>query len=226
MRTQVPVAIAFTVGSLMLIQFFVPHQVSGTFEETMALWARIIGAFALVVGIGSLVHTHVMKLRRKAEGWPYSIIVLASLLLMAGVGVKQGMEGESFKWLFEYVFAPLGATVFSLLAFFIASAAYRTFRARSAEAAFLLAAAMIMMIGRVPLGVELSRWVLDVTHLRDVLTAIGFSPEADLATATEWILSVLNTAMKRAVMFGAALAAVAQALRIILGIERPYMSGT
>ncbi len=226
MRTQVPVIIAFTIGTLMLVQFFVPHHISESFEETVTLWARIIGAFALVVGIGSLVQVQVERLRRRSEGWVYSVVALLSLALMALAGIIQGQDGPLFQWLFLNVQVPLGATVFSLLAFFIASAAYRAFRARSPEAALLLVAAVVVMLGRVPLGVELSRWFLHVTHVQDFLATVGISPDSDLSSATEWILRVPNLAMKRAIMFGAAIAAVAQSLRIILGIERPYMSGT
>ena len=63
-------------------------------------------------------------------------------------------KGTLFKWIFEFMFTPLSATMFALLAFFVASASYRAFRIRNFEATLLLISGMIIMIGRVPLEVQ------------------------------------------------------------------------
>ena len=60
--------------------------------------------------------------------------------------------GSYIKWLYEYIYTPLSATMFALLAFFVASASYRAFRIRNFEATLLLVAGVLLMLGRVPLG--------------------------------------------------------------------------
>ncbi len=107
-------------------------------------------------------------------------------------------------WLYDYIFVPMQATMFSLLAFYIASAAYRAFRARTVEATVLLATAIVLMIGRVPLGEAL--W-------------------SKFPQLTDWILSTPSMAAQRGVMMGIGLGMIATSLRIIFGIERTYMGG-
>jgi len=120
-------------------------------------------------------------------------------------------EGSLFDWVFQNMFVPLDATMFSLLAFFIASAAFRAFRARSFEATALLIAGCIVMIGRVPLGEQL-----------------GFSiggTDISFASVASWILNNPNAAAQRGILLGVLLSMVAISLRIMFGIERTYMGG-
>jgi hypothetical protein len=97
-----------------------------------------------------------------------------------------------------------------LLAFFIASAAFRAFRIRTLEAGLLAAAALIVMLGRVPLTESL----------------LGFLPEGfRLSTLQEWIMNNPQNSAKRAILIGAAMGVMATGLRVILGIERSYLGG-
>jgi len=186
-------------------QFFVPHKTGEEIYDALLTWARIIGAFALVLGVGSLFRRHLETLRRRRRDWVYSAVTLVSFFAMAIVGLIWGKEeGTPFDWLFNNVQLPLDATMFALLAFFVASAAYRSFRARSPEATLLLLSALVVMLGRVP---------------------IGESIHASLPVATEWIMSVPTVAAKRGILLGVALGAIATSFRIILGIERSHLGG-
>lgn len=203
MRLQIPLAITFFVGMFMLLQFFVPHKLGYDVYEALLSWARIIGAFALVLGVGSLFQRHLERIRRRRQDWGYSVVTLISFAVMVVVGIAWGKDkGTPFHWLFMNVQVPLDATMFSMLAFFVASAAYRSFRARSTEATLLMLAAVVVMLGRVPVGEQISK---------------------HLPAATEWIMSVPTVAAKRGIIFGVALGAIATSFRIIFGIERGYL---
>ncbi len=75
-------------------------------------------------------------------------------------GAHVQTDGSLFQWMFKYVFSPLSATMFALLAFFVASASFRAFRARNFEASLLLVAGIIIMLGRVPIGSLISSWTI------------------------------------------------------------------
>jgi len=113
-------------------------------------------------------------------------------------------------WVFKYMYSPLQATMFSLLAFFIASAAFRAFRMRTVEAGVLLTAGVLVMFGRVPLGQF--DWGITETYF-------GFD------TIMNWIMNVPMTAAMRGILMGAAMGVIVMGLKVILGIERSYMGG-
>ena len=75
-------------------------------------------------------------------------------------GAHVQTDGSLFQWMFKYIFSPLSATMFALLAFFVASASFRAFRARNFEASLLLVAGIIIMLGRVPVGSLISSWTI------------------------------------------------------------------
>jgi len=112
-------------------------------------------------------------------------------------------------WMFQYMKVPMEATIGSFLAFFICSAAFRAFRARSLDATIMLVAALLIMIGRVSYGDLISRWISE-TWL--------FFPEI-----TKWLMNVPATAARRAIFLGIAISVIATSIRIIFGIERSWL---
>jgi len=113
-------------------------------------------------------------------------VTLSSLAAITVLGIWKGVgEGTPVGAIYDTVNSPLASTMFALLAFVIASAAFRAFRARSVEATLLLITAIVMMIGRVSIGPIIS------PHLPGI---------------TEWLLDVPNLAAKRAIALGVGLA--------------------
>jgi hypothetical protein len=202
----------------MLVQFFIPHPTFVTIKVEVLNWARVIGVFAVVIGVGTLVRLHYNRLARRSSGWIYSIIVFIGLVVTALAGIIGGTRGTWFVWIYDNINVPLDATMFSLLAFFMASAAYRAFRARTLDATLLLAAAIIVMFGRVPIGDFLWQHIAPGS----VVARVPFLPE----NLVEWIMSSPNMAARRGIMIGAALGAISTALKIILGVERSYFGGS
>ena len=198
-----PIVVTFLTGATLIAIFFIPNRAAQQTQSVILEWADIVYAFALLLGSISLWISHQKKLQQRAEGWPYSAVTLTALALVTVLGVTQGVGGETIVGkIYDSVNAPLASTMFSLLAFFIASAAFRAFRARNIEATLLLLTAIVMMVGRVSIGEFIWK---------------GFPP------LTEWLLDVPNLAAKRAVAIGVGLGAISTALKIILGIDRSYL---
>jgi hypothetical protein len=224
MKRRIPLAIVFIFGVLGAIPFLIPHRIiQNADNEFRSSILRIIVAFSLVLGVGSIIRHHFQKIRRKKENWQYSYITLIALVVSAIIGLFGGIDAQGMlptqftvpltqyvfrfdiQTLYSNIMIPLAATMFSLLAFFMTSAAYRAFRARNVEATILLFAAFVVMLAAVPL----------VSSLFPKLSAFS-----------EWILTVPNTAAKRGLLFGIALGSMATSLKIILGIERGWLGGT
>jgi hypothetical protein len=222
MRREIPLAITFIVGMFMLVDFFVPHEAVSAVGEEMKQWGTIVIAASILLGIGNLIRVHSKKIARRQTGWGFSVVCLSIMTLMLWFGLWPGEklgpnplvgsigQGTYFNWMYLNMDVPLQGTMFSLLAFFIASAAYRAFRLRSPEASLLLIAAIIVMLGRVPLGQLLTK---------------NLPEKATLPWLTETIMTYPNMAAFRGVLIGAALGVMATGLRIILGIERSYLGG-
>lgn len=196
---------ASAAGGFMVVQYFVSAAWMDATYRSILAWMQIIFACALIVGINAVLKNHIVKLQRRPKDRPYSLVLLLAVVVMSILGFSGGIDqGSSFLWAFNHLQAPMQATVFSLLAFYVTSAAFRGFRARSVESTILIVAGLIVLIGRVPLG------ELITPHLP--------------ATA-DWIVNVPALAAKRAILIGIGLGMVATALKVISGVERTYLGG-
>jgi hypothetical protein len=117
-------------------------------------------------------------------------------------------NGSSFMEIYRYIFTPLSSTMFALLAFFVASASYRAFRARNKEATLLLISGFLVMLGAVPIG--------------EILSIPGVFSVAEVS---DFIMNVPVMSVQSGIMIGVALGVISTSLRLILGIERSHLGG-
>ncbi|MFH1144706.1 MAG: hypothetical protein V1774_09210 [Candidatus Eisenbacteria bacterium] len=200
MKKTGPVVFGFLIGMLMLIQHFTPNPWIAARYNNVLDWKQVVFGITLILGVISLFVYHWKKIARRDSGWRYSLITLGGLFLMIASAAIFSPRRGPYPWMFQHIQAPMQATMFALLAFYVASASYRAFRARNFHAALLLTAGVIVMLGRVPLG--------EMIHLDFV---------------SNLILEYPNLAAKRGVMIGVGLGMTATAIKIITGIERTYL---
>ena len=220
MRRQVPLFITFFVGALLIFSVFIPPMEN--LGENFTLFFDIIAVFAFFLGGGNLVRVHVTKLRRRKADWWFSIVTLIGFFCMliiglfkigndGGIDAQVTAEGSWFQEVFNYILNPLQSTMYALLAFFVASASYRAFRAKNNEATILLIAAFIILLGRTPFGTMLTAWIPESFSVLQI---------PNLAV---WLMNSPNLAGQRAIIIGIGLGVVSMSLRLILGIERTYL---
>jgi hypothetical protein len=203
-----PILFAAVAGLFMAAQFFIPHPAMLRVYNLALDWKQIVFGCTLMLGVVSLVRFHWRKVARRAPGAFYSGVALVSCIGTI-ITALFGTETGAYPWLYDRVQAPMQATLFALLAYFVASASYRAFRARSLHATLLLAAGAVVMLGRVPIG-----------------DLIGFDAGGErwsLGTLASWILDVPSLAAKRGILIGVGLGMISTSIRIILGIERAYL---
>lgn len=209
----------FLAGLFYFLEYMLPARIGGVtvplsqWRVGLGNFMAVLGAFAIGMGWFHLLRGQWRNLVT-GQDRSSSIGFFCALAAILYFGFRNELEGAKapawvhmgFDLTFNYVFMPLVATVFSLLAFYIVSAAYRAFRIRTWEATLLMGAAFIVMLGQVPVGGWLTAWV-PVKWLQ--LPYLG-----------AWLLGVPNSAAQRAIGFGAAVGALAISLRIWLNLER------
>jgi len=192
-------------GIFFAIQFYVPRL--DPLGDGAQRWAIVISSFALLVAIGNLFKVHFTRLFKKREGWPFSLVLLIAFFFTAIIGFMDQGNVENptnFSFIYKFIYNPLQATMFSMLAFYVASAAFRAFRVKTFEATLLLASGFLVMLGRVPIGAKL--WS-------------GFP------VIQSYIMNIGAVAGMRAIMIGVTLGAVSMSVKIIFGLERSYLGG-
>jgi hypothetical protein len=195
----------------------------------------LLSAVAVVLGALNLGSVHLRKLFKLERGWPYSVFILAGLLiglsagfvapLMAysallqgaapGAAEATGLGNPYSQWVFRYLQSALGTAISGLIVFFLVFAGFRLLRRttwRLTSVVFIIVA-IVSLIGMAPF------FNLDLADL----PIIGqFTLNEVRAWPWTWLSQVPAVAGARGLLLGIALGAIATGLRVLIAIDRPY----
>jgi hypothetical protein len=211
---------------------------------------NILAGLLLGLGIFSVLRIHVGKLIKQQRDWGYSIVLLVCMVAMIVIGYwdypdrigpNAALLDVQSNWspinyardfLFDGMLQTMDAAMFSVIAFYILSAAYRAFRIRSIEATILLAAALIMMLSLMPFVAALWNGAVDAAtpHITQHGTAIPvpdsghFLQNLRLTNMSQWLKDTMQTSSLRGIDFGVGIGTLAMAMRLWLSLERGGVS--
>jgi hypothetical protein len=202
--------ITLSTGLIILLSFVFDNEMLLGLRAVFVEWTVIVLAFAIILGVLNVLRVHAQRIQ-KGQGAGYSIILVLAFLAVFVPGILAadnpeglvGPTGAVVDFAYRYVQRPLQATLFSLMAFFVATAAWRAFRVRSAASLVMLIAAVLVLLGSIKFGLDSKRWEL-VTQTRN------------------WVMHVPAMAGARGILIGIALGTVVTGLRLLLGMDRPY----
>jgi hypothetical protein len=226
-RRRFVLTLTFIAGFFYALEYLLPgygpkkeNFLTSYIDPVGFAWA-VIGAFALSLGMINLGRIHGKQVVSRARGYHNSVAFFAALVGTMVIGFiyqydqNNPAKNGTYHIMFDGFLQPLGASMFATLGFYITSAAYRAFRIRSREAMIMLVAGFIVMLGQVPVGSLLTRWIGDGW-------VIGGFHLANLRfeRLAYWILTVPNAAAVRAIGFGIEVGGVAMGLRLWMSLER------
>jgi hypothetical protein len=164
-------------------------------------WAVILAAFALLLGVINVVWVHVQRIVMGRPDWALSAVLVAALSAVATAGLlaEQGAQSPLLTWVFEHVVAPGQSTMFALLAFFMAAAAYRFLRIGRRGVGWLLVGLLLVLAVQMP--------------------ATGSVLPNGLHLLANWLVDVPGMATLRGVLLGGAFALIVTAIRYLIAMR-------
>ena len=199
-------AIAIAFGLIVLQGYFFDLDGLQGVRTFILQWAVILAAAALMLGVLNLLAVHLSKIGAQEKGWPYSALLIGSLLITLLVGLFFGEESPLLLSLFQYVQQPVESSLAGLLAISLTLGAVRLIsRRRDLRTYIFLATTFVILLGTGP-------WL--------------FGSNSDLhqlmVGARNWLSQVWAAGAARGLLLGVALGATATGLRVLLGADRPY----
>jgi hypothetical protein len=199
-------ALAVIVGFLVLLGYFIEHDLIHELRFVLIRWAVLLAAVALFLGLFNLLSVHWNKVSEQVAGWPYSAVLILAFLVTLILGLVFGPDNQVSLGLFNYIQLPIEASLMALLAVSLAVAGFRLIsRRQDIFSIVFVGTALLVLLGTGPwlIGGESNFYIL-VGQVRN------------------WLVQVWASGGARGIVLGVALGAVLTGLRVLLAVDRPY----
>jgi hypothetical protein len=163
----------------------------------------ITAALTVIIGILNLLAVHGLRIRRRARGWGYSIILILSTLVVILLTILERtntLRDPVTPLLLENVQVSIESALSGLLLFALVYGAYRALRRGVTFWGLLFVVTILVILaGSLPLpGLTL------------------------VANVRQWLLDLPVSAGARGILLGIALATVVTGVRVLTGRDRSY----
>lgn len=161
-------------------------------------WGILLSAFALLLGAVNVAWVHVRRITIGEAGWAQSLLLVVALVVVLATGLfsTTGVRSPLVELVFDTIIAPGQATLFALLAFFMAAAAYRYLRIGRQGGVWLLVGVLLVFAVQMPI-------------------ANAAMPSA-LANFVNWMVDVPAMSALRGALLGSSFALIIVAIRFLL----------
>lgn len=209
-KRLIPILLGSVAGVFVLADLLFPNSagIERSSREVLR-WVAVVAAFAVLVGVTNVVAQHLARLRSHDGRWPYSVVLLLGVLIPPAIALYgYFIEGNTnvaslslFQDVVRWVYTPLSISLLALLTFFAVNAAIRALGSGNREAVVVVLVAAVLLLAQLPL-------LANVPFLGDVVM---------------WVQNYVALAGLRGLAFGAAIGAIVASVRILLGLDRPYL---
>ena len=191
-------AIILFVLPLLLILFNFYTNVAGAQATELINWGAYLWNFSMIIGTYSMFRKHVLTITERQKDWPYSIIMFVSFFAYFISGY---IHQPTFNWIMNFIQTPIMLSIW-VGAFTTFTMIFRGARTRNWLGVLLLFSTIMTVLRMAPIGQAI--W--------GGFPVIG-----------NWINTVPNVAVMRAITIGMGIGLLATMTREILGKETHYL---
>jgi len=201
-RKQLPIYLATVLGILMILAYFTEFDIFGQFKGIATNWVVLISAVTVALGFVYMSNALFALYRRKKTTLNLIYLILPyaffAAFMIAGLAYPGDITSDQYQWWFSSVYQNVGATIYAIMFFTLASSAYRTFVISSIEAISLIIGGMLYTLRQIPLFQVYFPFIVPWG---------------------EWVLLVGNVGGGRGPVITAAIAALVVGIRTLWGKE-------